>query len=280
MRSHNYRWLSLIILAACGSSDDGSSHGSDLTNLPAGGEIRLELLRQADGSTVVRLTSYLIEQHTGPRTPRPTPDGCVYAKRDGLWPQHIADGRTYFDMGNAITVNSDAGVLPLERLRDTPDFLGREHDIVYQMLSSAPEDAALVPADTMFTVKWPGSDNLEAGEREIFIPATYTTTPPTPGALTIPAAEDFELKYEMVPQSEDEELFGFLAIANAEGVQGICTQTDYESGTMVVPAAFLADMPEQGVFVQGTITHDQINMNGRHVDFLGMNCGTSSYSIE
>jgi hypothetical protein len=316
----------LVLAAACSGGEDGEPICDHCPEgpfkLPEGGEIRLELIQylEEDGTVGEILAGQgfwfkdqtpelrpLNGEKTGPYAGTICSDFTSRDRFDNGYTeenQAIADTRTYLDVGEAVTVTSQAtgNQLTLTRtLNGTDPSSSLQHDIIYLF-----DDASALERNVYYdidelpgTEEYPGWD-FQAGEtvsgtewtkkgHEVFIPPDFAMSSPSEedffAGITLSDSEDFVLSWgndQSVP-SDTPENIGFVAFYKEDGsIASYCLQDDgATSGTMTVPKAVIAAQDPAGGILFGKFTHiawnQGINAKARF-DLLGVNCKFTSYS--
>jgi MYXO-CTERM domain-containing protein len=282
---------------ACSSEDgdddddgDGACTGHACVqapiNLPEGGEVRLELVAIDDGPLEVRTHAWFAsEQSPGSRKwPRPPADWSVQDGptvcgdlRDGdTWPVGDPESRTYRDAGDSVEFSTSDGVIALNREENVQDWANDNyHDILY--VADVPAVDIAPGTEYDFTVA--GSDDFPAQtfERAIRMPETDNVTfPNMDDQVLIPRNEDFVFEWDS--SSDDPFDFAFVMVSDFIGPVSFCIGP--QSGFMTIPKEVIAGLPQSGLLLHALVNHRVQEVDGRRVDFIGVNCVLGDYIVD
>jgi hypothetical protein len=287
-----------VTLAACGGetqTDPGfcghACRPNDPINLPEGGEVRLEIVRDKDGEGFeIRTHAYFVSDQTPDARPwnrdpkfwqttvevsDENPMGvCADVSSKTLFPNGLPESRTYADVGETVTLTTDGAEEVLARFEPFDDnVFNNVHDIGYYKDIDPDE----VPLDVEWDVEL-GDGTLVTEDEKLYMPPKYEMDfPNLKETVLINRNEDFPLTWTDDAPDDDPFLYGFTAFGDALGVRIFCIGPN--TGVMVVPSEVFPAIPPAGWMQHGLLSHRVVGIDGRRVDLFGVSCDEGAYSL-
>lgn len=260
---------------------------------PNGGEVRLEYIRLPNNVQMSRATAFFIKEQTPDNLPVPIAGTCVDFRDTDYFPLNQAENREYIDVGSSVTIRGPEGVTyNLARQEPgTNDFIQRTHDIFYSTLQLNPIDTDPLP-DAFFNATYDVELEVETEFSEllsghIFMPQRFEwIQPKDEGTVQFTANEDFPLAWQLKDHSADgftNKEAALLAFAlpqeNAPPLPiAACFQRNV--GEFTIPGDFLATLPENGLFLVGSLVDDPVlTSDGRLIHLVSQHCMARPYNI-
>jgi hypothetical protein len=271
----------------CGphSRTEGCIQKTILDTYPEGGELRVEYINTGR-ARVARASLYRIADQPNPRFELPTEGQCNRIKMEAtmgpnvIWPWAQSEGRSYMDLGSNVTVSTGTVTMTLSKTgTTTKDFLGRTHNTWYRFINTGAMPATPWYNHIKFNSRM--TANLGGKEVEIFMPQEFTTPTYQPGQMVqLSKSQDWAVQWT-TPQNDFDGEFFFIIVFVQPGGAGfthICNGDN--EGHFVVPKSTIAEIPEMGNVILGTITHEVVDLGDqRRFDLLGMNCYNNPYVV-
>ena len=273
-------------------ADGGADAGVDPFSLPEGGDVRIELIYNPDGTSSVAMQAFYWQNQTpaaralsGPQFGMTSCEdmrgGDVFENGTTPEAQQIADSREYIDMGASLTLTGNGQTYTLTRSEDTEDqsaFL--THDIIY--LGDVTRDDIAV--DTEYTVD--GVDmgsarnplGITVSDSRIYLPDDFTITPAVNSGVTLPATGDFVFTISRGDRADGV----FLAFGDPDtfAVRYQCLFVPNDDGVLTIPQELIQAVDDEGFLLIGTFAHWANIMDGRRIDVQGINCLFAEYTKE
>ncbi|HEU5059576.1 MAG TPA: hypothetical protein VFU21_23745 [Kofleriaceae bacterium] len=246
---------------------------------PYGGEVRVEHVRNADGSDLRRLSAFFIAAQEPDVMPEVALDTCV--THSGAPAQ--AENREYVDVGDSVTFHLGDGDVVVPRLVTDPDepecaeanpcaegvidFDGRRHEVAYLLQEvGGPYGDDFLMAENTLTTAEPQSftDQL----RVIQPPVMEVSWPgEASGAVQLERRQDVELAWTQTQPIDDLGITIGLA-GDDESVVVTCRSAD--TGHFTVPAALVDGLAsETGLITVYSVSRaTALTDDGRAVDVL------------
>jgi hypothetical protein len=298
--------------------------------LPEGGVIRYELFHvgyDADGNKIESLGGWTFlfkGQEPGSRVllPDPLPDvaGCFDMTTDSFFlsgntpaNQAIVDTRTYYDLGDTLTLTGPGGAIPMTKQpAGTQDpSMNLQHEVMY-LTDPGPDQAAALQRNVSYPVPaiapvndFPGLD-LRGGfdvmmgmehtdPPAMYFPADFDLVTPTEqeyfaanGGLQIDASQDLTVSWARSAEPPADDWVGQLQFTGFldenHAMKYLCLSDSPD--TQTIPAALFTkeQLPETGLVIHGAITHmawaqHVSDAEEYRIDLLGVNCKFSSYTL-
>ena len=256
-------------------------------DLPEGGVVRLELVHQGDWAPEVRTSAWFAGDQTPDTRPFTRPpehwhiqdgeDLCRDLREDDFFPGGDVERRTYLDAGEAVQFVTESTEISLPRVKEgQDDATWQWHDILYR--DHIP--AAHVAAGADYDVAIAGGEDLSETTYEgaLHLPEDFQLAFPNMDDVVImPAGRDFRFLTEDRPDPHAFD-YTFVSFADKFGAIGLCIGPP--SQHITVPAEFLEAMPPGGMVQFGFFNHQVEELDGRRIDFIGVNSREARYLID
>jgi len=287
----------LVAVGQFGCSGDSSSkcvgHAcpNSPINLPEGGEVRLELVYQANRAPEVRTYAWFAsdqDPETRPWSRDPKnwniqdgTDLCMDLRTGIFFPSGVPHSRTEIDAGASvryINTTDSNDVIQLNKQMNTRDLVfDMHHDILYM---NEPVPSLIVPgADYDFEIDGGSGIPAQTVADALHMPQdTKLTFPVISDHITFPRNQDFRFFWDTT--SENQFDYAFVSFTDLYGPVGYCIGP--QSGYMTIPFSFIQMMPQSGNILHGLINHNAVkrDSDGRKFDFLGVNCRQIVYQVD
>lgn len=310
--------LACLVLAGCGGEDITEFEGYG-TAMPGsgleveGGEALLEKVFLSPGMTggqaveVNWFYSFAFDGGFDGAESGPAPGECYEFDHPTSFPVHDIPAETeYVDLGDAITLSGPGvpgGSIDVEkvvtegeepRIDNRPSPI-RSHD-EGNWIYGGPrwQDGDFQNVDLQ-----EGYYEIDFGDeqRELYFPPAYDfalNAGREDVVLPEPGDDGLELTWEEIPNPDSahghEHSFVFVNFAafpdEEEGDLGptplyMCQPDDTEDGQIVIPNEVIEDLPDEGIFQTGRLTHYFDTLDGeRRFDLFAIYCAISAYEKE
>ena len=261
--------------------------GESGIDLPEGGVVRLELVHQSAWAPEVRTSAWFADDQTPDARPFPRPpehwhiqdgeDICRDLREEDFFPGGDVDRRTYLDAGETVQFVTEGTEISLPRVEDgQDDATWQWHDILYRDHIPAADVAAGADYDVVLA----GGEDLSGTTYEgaLRVPGSFRIAFPNMDDVVImPAGRDFRFLAEDRPDPDAFD-YTFVGFADPFGPVGLCIGPP--SQHMTIAADFLEVMPPGGVVQFGFLNHRVEELDGRRIDFIGVNSREARYLID
>jgi hypothetical protein len=297
-------FASLLIVSACGDStvppgDDTpdamqpcGGHGQpECTGDQAeylkhnGGEIRLEYVTAQNGTLQIILYAFFLSSQMPDGIPYPI-DGTsnVLASVNSTNPgMEVNDSRVYMDVGDTVTLSHKEQTITLNRYTNIADKRGLIMDIGYAVdgASKGTVDPNMILPGAEYTIaiggvvqpyklKLPTPWQTMAGNVVFALNATTNLTKGT----------DISWQYDFVDEPYNMGALLVFAGNNSAGVKESWLTIGGATGKIDIPGTTMATFPASGTLQGAVIVHQKLNVNGRVLDVIGVNCKQTPYVIQ
>lgn len=249
-----------------------------------GGEVRLEYVGTSMGTTVVIAYAFFLGSQAPEKIPY-SAEGCsnLTGYLNVTNAAAVNNTRTFLDVGDTVTLSGPGTDIVMPRYSNIPDKRGLVMGTEYA--KNGMVRGQVVGTDLTLGASYQISTS---GMGKLSMPLKLPTAWKTTGGNMnfgvnavnmIPPNTDLSWQYANLDASTivDNGTLLFTGM-NSQGVTETWFCQQGPTGHVDIPAAQIAMFPQTGQVQSATITHEQVDFNGRVVDLYGVNCLTAPYT--